>query len=78
MQRGKHQSSCDHRSHHSQLVTQLRLLLFGRIPVWHQARKHQHRLQHMPSLLQRGALENALKQLWVLNALDIDGGIKHA
>ncbi len=32
----------------------------------------------MPSLLQRGALENALKQLWVLNALDIDGGIKHA
>jgi len=30
------------------------------------------------SFLQREALENALKQLWVLDALDIDGGIKHA
>ncbi len=29
----------------------------------------------MPSLLQREALENALKQLWVLDALEIDGGI---
>ena len=29
----------------------------------------------MPFLLQREALENALKQLWVLDALDIDGGI---
>ncbi len=29
----------------------------------------------MPSFLQREALENALKQLWVLDALDIDGGI---
>lgn len=45
------------------------------IPVWHQACKLQHRLQAMPSLLQRDALENALKQLWVLDALDIDGGI---
>lgn len=49
--------------------------LFGGIPARHAACKHPHRLQHMSSLLQRDTLENALKQLWVLDALDIDGGI---